>query len=60
MLSDREQMLLSYDKKLNSSRVSDALVAKQTALFAEHTTFLHVIVLKHKIIENHSFGICKA
>ena len=40
MLSNREQILPSYNRKFNSSRVSNALVIKQIALFVEHTIFL--------------------
>ena len=40
MSSNREQMLSSYRKKCNSSRVLNALVVKQNALFAENTSFV--------------------
>ena len=32
-------MLPSYNRKLNSSQVPNALAAKKTTLFAKHTTF---------------------
>ena len=40
MLTDREWMLPSYSRKLNGSRVSNALVAEQIALFAKHIAIL--------------------
>ena len=39
-------MLPIYNRKLNSSHVSDALVAEQIDLLAEHTSFFYKIVLK--------------